>query len=104
MFGWLWFYTLPASLAISTSMNNGDESPGGHDRAAVVLSVFAAFVATPFVGESSELLCSDVSQRPAGVAGGGLSRSPALIAGHVAIHCRHFTAGTFAWSWPLWGR
>jgi NADH-quinone oxidoreductase subunit L len=68
----------------------------------LVLSVFAAFVASP--GESGNLFKMLIASEPAGVAEGlSADISSVNLPGHAAIHDRHFMAGTYALIMALLG-
>jgi NADH-quinone oxidoreductase subunit L len=91
----LWFYTFAGKPRDQHVYDHAHESPWVMTVPLLVLSLFAAFSATP--GESGTLFKMLLASEPAGVAE-GLSEAVSAVnlPGHAAIHARHFVAGTYA--------
>jgi NADH-quinone oxidoreductase subunit L len=91
----LWFYTFAGEPRDHHVYEHAHESPWVMTVPLLVLSVFAAFCASP--GESGFLFKMLIASEPAGVAE-GLSAEISVVnlPGHAAIHARHLTAGAFA--------
>ena len=91
----LWFYTFAGQPRDQHVYDHAHESPWVMTVPLLVLSLFAAFVATP--GESGNLFKMLLASEPPGVAE-GLSAEVSSVAlpGHAAIHAHHFLAGTYA--------
>src|SRR5258708_16945467 len=91
----LWFYTFAGEPRDLDVYEHAHESPWIMTAPLLVLSVFAAFCATP--GEAGFLFKMLIASEPAGVAEGlSADISGVNLPGHAAIHAHHLMAGMFA--------
>jgi NADH-quinone oxidoreductase subunit L len=92
----LWFYTFAGEPRDHHVYDHAHESPWVMTIPLIVLSLFAAFCATP--GEAGALHRLLVASEPAGVADGLLpgEGGPIGLPSHAAIHARHAAAGAYA--------
>jgi NADH-quinone oxidoreductase subunit L len=92
----LWFYTFAGEPRDQHVYEHAHESPWVMTIPLIVLSIFAAFCATP--GETGFLHRMLVASEPAGVAGGLLPTEAGAISlpSHEAIHAKHTAAGAYA--------
>jgi NADH-quinone oxidoreductase subunit L len=92
----LWFYTFAGEPRDEHVYEHAHESPWVMTVPLLVLSLFAAFCATP--GEDSFLYRMLAASEPAGVAEGISAAEGAAVSlpGHAAIHAKHAAAGAYA--------
>ncbi len=92
----LWFYTFAGEPRDEHVYEHAHESPWVMTVPLLVLSLFAAFCATP--GDRSFLYRMLSASEPAGVAEGISAAAGAVVSlpGHEAIHAKHATAGAYA--------
>jgi NADH-quinone oxidoreductase subunit L len=91
----LWFYTFAGEPRDRHVYEHAHESPWIMTVPLLVLSLFAAFVATR--GEEGRLFQMLLASEPAGVAEGvSEDVSGVNLPGHAAIHAHHATAGMYA--------